>query len=75
MDERLRSIGEASKVLGVSTFTTRRLISSGFLRCVRISRRVLIPQSEVDRVCEIGCGPHVSPEGGKSSLTAPGKES
>jgi excisionase family DNA binding protein len=62
MDERLRAIGEVSKVLGVSTFTIRRLISSGLLRCVRVSRRVLIPQSEVDRVCATGCA---QPNAGK----------
>jgi excisionase family DNA binding protein len=56
--ERLHSVKEASKTLGVSPFTTARLIKAKQLRAVRVGRRVLVPQSEIDRVVAEGCGKH-----------------
>jgi excisionase family DNA binding protein len=56
--EGLASVEETSKRLSVSTFTTRRLIKAGQLRAVRVGKRVLIPQSEITRVVEHGCGKH-----------------
>lgn len=53
---RLESVEEASKRLGVSTFTTRRLIKSKQLRAVRVGRRVLVPEGEIARVLAEGCG-------------------
>lgn len=53
--KRLISIGSAAQQLGVSVFTVRRLIKAGQLQAVRVSRRVLVSQSEIDRVCEEGC--------------------
>jgi excisionase family DNA binding protein len=50
------SFGEASSVLGVSRDTLRRCVARGELRTVRISRRVMIPESEVRRVAEQGIG-------------------
>jgi excisionase family DNA binding protein len=58
--ERLQSVEEVSKKLAVSTFTTRRLIKTKQLRAVRVDKRVLVPQSEIDRVMVQGCGKHVS---------------
>jgi excisionase family DNA binding protein len=58
MQERLIGIPEVAKILGVSTFTVRRLMDAKALRFVRVSRRVLIPQSEIDRVCREGCSSH-----------------
>lgn len=58
--ECLRSIEETSKRLAVSAFTTRRLIKSGYLRAVRISKRVLVSDSEIDRAIAHGCGKHTS---------------
>jgi excisionase family DNA binding protein len=55
MEDRLTSVDEASERLGVSSFTTRRLIKSRLLRAVRVGKRVLIPQSEIDRVIAEGC--------------------
>jgi excisionase family DNA binding protein len=57
--ERLQSVEEVSKRLAVSTFTTRRLIKTKQLRSVRVGKRVLVPQSEIDRVIAHGCGKHV----------------
>lgn len=54
--ERLESVDEVSKRLGVSSFTVRRLIKTNQLRAVRVSRRVLVPDSEVDRIIIEGCG-------------------
>lgn len=56
--ERLHSVEEVSKRLAVSTFTTRRLIKAKQLLAVRVGKRVLVPQSEVDRVMTRGCGKH-----------------
>jgi excisionase family DNA binding protein len=54
--ERLESVEETSRRLGVSSFTVRRLIKTKQLRAVRVSRRVLVPDSEVSRVIAEGCG-------------------
>jgi excisionase family DNA binding protein len=56
--ERLQSVEEVSKRLAVSIFTTRRLIQSKQLRAVRVAKRVLVPESEVERVIAEGCGKH-----------------
>jgi excisionase family DNA binding protein len=58
--ERLQSVEEVSKRLSVSTFTTRRLIKANHLRAVRVGKRVLVPQSEIERVIAEGCGEHAS---------------
>jgi len=62
MENRLESIAATSQRLGVSTFTTRRLIKAGELRAVRVGKRVLIPQSEIERVIAQGCGKHAGRE-------------
>jgi excisionase family DNA binding protein len=58
MKDKLTSVVEASQCLGVSTFTTRRLIKSKQLRAVRVGKRILVPASEIERVMEHGCGRH-----------------
>jgi excisionase family DNA binding protein len=58
MEDQLRSINETSQRLGVSTFTTRRLIKAGSLKAVRISKRVMVRESEIERVITQGCGKH-----------------
>lgn len=58
--ECLESVEEASRRLSVSTFTTRRLIKARQLRAVRVGKRVLVPQSEIERVIAEGCGKHAS---------------
>lgn len=60
MEEQLRSIDETSQRLGVSTFTTRRLIKTGSIKAVRISKRVMVRESEIERVIAQGCGKHAS---------------
>ena len=56
MEKRLRSIPEVATVLGVSSFTIRRALARGEIKSVRVARRVLIPQAEVERVYENGYG-------------------
>jgi excisionase family DNA binding protein len=58
MVSRLRSIGEAAHAMGVSKDSVRRLIRAGALRSVRIGKRVMIPESELERACLRGLGPH-----------------
>jgi excisionase family DNA binding protein len=58
MQDQLRSIEEASRRLSVSTFTTRRLVKTKQIRAVRVGKRVLIPESEIERVIRQGCGMH-----------------
>jgi excisionase family DNA binding protein len=58
MHERLQSVEEVSKRLAVSSFTTRRLIKNKQLRAVRVGKRVLVAESEIERVIAQGCGKH-----------------
>jgi excisionase family DNA binding protein len=48
---RLISIPEFAALVGISPDSVRRMISRGQVRCVRVLRRVLVPKSEVDRIC------------------------
>lgn len=57
-NEQLESVGGTSRRLKVSDFTTRRLIKAGYLKAVRVGRRILIPESEIQRVMREGCGKH-----------------
>lgn len=57
-DERLNAIEDVSGRLAVSKFTVARMIKSGYVRSVRVGKRVLIPESEVQRVMHEGCGKH-----------------
>ncbi len=56
--ERLNTVEITSGRISVSVFTTRRLIKAGALRAVRVGKRVLIPESEIQRVIAEGCGKH-----------------
>jgi len=56
MEDRLNSIRETSQRLGVSTFTVRRLIKADLLKAVRISKRLLVSEAELNRVIAAGCG-------------------
>ena len=56
MGNQLVSIGEAAKSLGVSKDTIRRLIVRKQLRAVYVSRRVLVPLTEIDHACTHGVG-------------------
>lgn len=48
MSERLLTIPEVAERLRVSTRTVRRFIASGQLRVLKVGRRTLITEREVD---------------------------
>ena len=52
--ESLMDVNEAAKLLGLSSWTVRKLISIGRLRPVRINRRVLLQPGELRRIIEEG---------------------
>jgi excisionase family DNA binding protein len=56
MATQLVSLGRAAEELQVSRDTLRRLAARGELKTVRISRRVLVPMSEIARIVEGGIG-------------------
>jgi excisionase family DNA binding protein len=53
--ERLRSITATAERLGVSPFTVRRKIKLGVMKSVRVGRRVLVPESEIEDIIKNGC--------------------
>ena len=58
--DRLKPVEEAARHLAVSTFTVRRLIKAGQIRAVRVGKRVLVPESEIQRIVAQGCGKHAA---------------
>jgi excisionase family DNA binding protein len=53
--KKLISIHTAAETLGISAWTMRRLVKQGRIHCVRVSKRVLIPSDEVERILQEGC--------------------
>ncbi len=51
MNKQLVNISQAAEALSVSRDSVRRLIERGQLKSVRILRRVMIPVTEVERLC------------------------
>jgi len=47
---KLYEVPAAAATWSVSTWTVRKKIKSGEIRAVRIGRRVLIPESEIERI-------------------------
>jgi excisionase family DNA binding protein len=55
--EPLVNVNEAAELLGLSSWTIRKLIASQRLHAVRINRRVLLQPEELRRIVEEGrCG-------------------
>jgi excisionase family DNA binding protein len=52
--EALLSIERAAQVLGISPWTVRRYVATKKIRSVRIGRRVLLEQQELQRVVDEG---------------------
>jgi len=50
----LMNVGDAARVLNISAWTVRRYITKGKLTVVRIGRRVLLEQEELERFIEAG---------------------
>lgn len=49
---RLVSLTEAAEMLGMSTASVRRLVGSGTLHIVRLTRRLLVDIKDLDRLIE-----------------------
>jgi excisionase family DNA binding protein len=50
----LRSVEEAAGLLGISPWTVRAYIRDGKLRPVRLGRRVLLAEEELERLVSLG---------------------
>jgi excisionase family DNA binding protein len=55
MERLAYSVREAAAALGVSSRTIVREIQRGHLRAARVGKRVLVPQSELERLISEGC--------------------
>jgi excisionase family DNA binding protein len=53
----LRSVEQAGELLGISPWTVRSYIKMGKLRPVRLGRRVLVEETELERFIESGKAP------------------
>jgi len=56
MGTNLIGLAEASRILGVSVFTLRRLADAGAIKTVNVGARRLVPASELERVSQHGAG-------------------
>jgi excisionase family DNA binding protein len=56
MSTYLVAISEAARMVGVSTYTIRRLIASGDVLAVNVGARRLVPVREIDRIVRRGAG-------------------
>ena len=54
--EPLVNVNEAAKLLGLSSWTVRKLIANNRLHAVRINRRVLLQPEELRRIIREGRG-------------------
>lgn len=52
----LIGLAEASRVLGVSIFTLRRLADAGAIKTVNVGARRLVPAGELERISQQGAG-------------------
>jgi excisionase family DNA binding protein len=50
----LKSIQQAANTWGVSVYTVRRLAAAGLVRTVRVARRRLVSEDEIDRIIATG---------------------
>lgn len=50
----LKSIREAANTWGVSVYTVRRLAAAGLVRTVRVGRRRLVSEGEIERIVAMG---------------------
>jgi excisionase family DNA binding protein len=55
-----RPIQEVSGLFSVSTDTLRRAAIRGDLRVIRVGRRMLVPEEEVERISREGLGCHAA---------------
>jgi excisionase family DNA binding protein len=65
MATQLVPLGRAAEELQVSRDTLRRLAASGALKTVRVSRRVMVPVTEISRIVDSGIGKYAGQEPAK----------
>jgi excisionase family DNA binding protein len=58
----LKSIQQAANTWGVSVYTVRRLATAGLVRTVRVGRRRLVSENEIERVVAAGVPRAVVPD-------------
>ena len=58
----LKSVEQAARLLGISPWTVRRYIHDGKLNAVRIGRRVLLAEDELERLIARGQVEWVKPQ-------------
>lgn len=56
MSQRLLGLSEAARMLSVSIYTLRRLVSRGEVATVNVGARRLVSESEVERIIQRGVG-------------------
>jgi excisionase family DNA binding protein len=56
---RLLPVGEFARQLGISVWTARKLAYSGRISSHKFSKKLLIPATEVDRICAESLRPAV----------------
>jgi excisionase family DNA binding protein len=56
MSMNLIGLLEASRCLGVSVFTLRRLADAGAIKTVNVGARRLVPAGELERISQHGAG-------------------
>ena len=54
IEAKLHEVPETGRTLRVSNSTVWRLVKDGRIRAVRIGKRVLIPESEINRLMQNG---------------------
>ena len=59
--ERMYGIGESARLLDVSACGVRRRIKAGDIRAVNIGSRIVISESELERVQKFGVGQRRQP--------------
>jgi excisionase family DNA binding protein len=64
----LKSIQQAASAWGVSVYTVRRLAAAGSVRTVRVGRRRLVPDSEIERIIATGVPSTTAGEGAAVSV-------
>ncbi len=69
--EPLVNINEAAQLLGLSSWTVRKLIANHRLGSVRINRRVLLEPSEIARIVSEGRGKRNPPQKADSAAADP----
>ena len=62
MEPKMIGIAQAAQTLGVHRDSVRRRVVTGEIRSTRIGRRILIPVTEIERICRDGCGKYTRPE-------------